>query len=454
MIKPRDIQYLNDEMALLGDEIIVNFADAPPPVVELDSPAPKETGSNPVSFWGDQNDFPQQMILKVEADTELGALLDWKGRLLQGKEVVAVQLVFNKETKKFDTERIDDPEINDFLASIMFNRYWRESCVDFTWFQNIFPDMIKSKSGDTIATLSCHQAAWSRLGKMDNTGTVNQLYVSAMWPDAKPGDEYTKPYPVVDPYRSTVIEDIKKKKAMKRFVYPVSYPSPGKAYYALPAWVAFVNSDWYKIKNLIPQWKLKFMQRILSASFVVTIPSAYWKIANKDWDSLKPDEQLALKKKKVKEINDKLTGIEGVGATILSEVGIDERGNPIPGFTFTPIASGFKDGEHLEDSQEASQHLMRALSVDPTLVGNGPGRGKDAGSGSDKRIAMNIQTAILQPYRNVILEPAYFIADYNGWMTRYKNLLRFQVIEVELQTLDNGPTSQVTDPVTPKPATK
>jgi hypothetical protein len=441
------VQFISDHLAQSG-EIIFNIA-TDPPAVELDQVAPKETGSNPVAFWSENNDFPQEVIKKVEVDTELGALLDWKGRLLQGKEVVAVVLVFNSETKKFDVERIDDPDINEYLADIPFNRYWREACVDFTYFQNIFPDMIKSKDGNSIATLSCHQAAWSRFEKMNDKGTILNLYVSAMWPEAKPGDGYTTKYPVVDPYKSTVIDDIKAKKNVKRFVYPVNYPSPGKAYYTLAPWIAYVNSDWYKIKNLIPQWKLKFMQRILSASYVVTIPSAYWKIANKDWDSLDEPERKNIKKAKVKEISEKLTGMEGVGATILSEVGTDDTGNPIPGFTFTPIASGFKDGEHLEDSQEASQHLMRSLGVDPTLVGNGPGRGQDSGSGSDKRIAMNIQTAILQPYRNIILEPLYFKAKYDGWTEKHKNL-RFQVIEVELQTLDNGPTSQVKDPVTPK----
>lgn len=449
MIKPSEAEFIGDNLALIGNgEIIVNYA-TPEPEIELDSPRPKETGSNPVSFWGEANDFPQQTIQKVEADTELGALLDWKGRLLQGKEVIAVVLKFNETTKKFETERIDDEEINGFLSSIQFNRYWRESCVDFTWFQNIFPDMVKSKGGDKIATLSVHQAAWSRFAKMDTTGTINTLYVSANWPDAKPEDEYTKTYTVVDPYRSTIIADLKKKRALKRFVYPVNYPSPGKAYYSLAPWVAFVNSDWYNIKKLIPEWKLKFMKRILSASYVVTIPAGYWRLANKDWDSLEKEDQEKIKKAKVADMNKKLTGIEGVGATLLSEVGTDPSGNPVNGFTFTPIASGFTDGQHLEDSQEASQHLMRALNVDPTLVGNGPGRGKDSGSGSDKRIAMNIQTAILQPYRNVILEPLVFAALYNGWFERYPTL-RFPVVEVELQTLDQGATSKITDPVTPK----
>jgi len=444
----KKVEFLSDSMAIVSD-IIINM-ETPDPAVPMDSPRPKESGSSDVSFWGPENKFPQEVIEKVENDTELGALLDWKGRLLQGKEVIAVQLVYNPDKKDFDTQRIDDDEINDYLASIPFQRYWREACIDFTWFHNIFPDLIKSKDGQSIATISCHHAAWTRLAKMDNTGTVTKAYVSANWPEAKPGDEYTKDYTVVDPYNSSVIENTKNKKGLKRFIYPVSYHSPGKAYYSLAPWVSFINSDWYEIKKLIPQWKLKFMKRILSAKYVLSIPINYWKSVNKDWDNLTKEAQLDIKKAKVKEISEKLTGIEGVGATILSEVGFDNEGKELPAIKLTPIESGFQSGEHLEDSQEASQHLMRALNVDPTLVGNGPGRGTDSGSGSDKRIAMNIATAILTPYRNIILEPAYFKAKYDGWTERVKNL-RFVVVEVELGTLDEGPTAVIKNPVTPNP---
>jgi len=442
-------EFFGKGLAVHGD-IIFNL-ETPETAVPMYSPRPKETSSSPVAFWGEGNDFPQQVIAKVEADTEIGALLDWKGRLLQGKEVVAVERVWNEAKRDFDTVRINDQQINDFLADIPWQRYWREACTDFTWFQNIFPDLIKSKDGNSIAVISCHHAAWTRLGRMDKTGTVKTGYVSAEWPEAKPDGEYTQKFTVVDPYDSSIVEKTKANNALKRFIYPVSYASPGKAYYALAPWIAFVNSSWYQIKNLIPVWKLQFLQRILSAAKMVSIPHTYWAIANKDWNSLSPKEQKEVKKAKIKEISEKLTGIEGVGSTILSEIGTDDAGREIPSIKVESIESGFKDGEHLEDSQEASQHLMRSLNVDPTLVGNGPGRGNDSGSGSDKRIAMNIATAILTPYRNVILEPLIFKAKYDGWYKRYPNL-RFEVVEVDLGTLDEGPTSKVSNLVTTQPA--
>lgn len=86
---------------------------------------------------------------------------------------------------------------------------------------------------------------------------------------------------------------------------------------------------------------------------------------------------------------------------------------------------------------------MRAVGVDPTLVGDGPGKKMGGGSGSDKRIAFNIYVALLQAYRDVILEPLYFIAEYNGWRKKYKGL-KFKTVEVELQTLDQGNTAKET----------
>jgi len=445
------LEFRGDDVAIYNDIIIDMWT--PDPAVPMKSPRPKETGSLEYSPWGEGNDFPQQTIAKVEADTELGALLNWLGRLLQGKQVVAMQEVWNEEKKKFDIVEVKDQEIKDFLSSISWKRYWREACVDFTWFQNIFPDMFKSKDGKSIATISCHHAAWTRLGKMNGSGTVEKAYVSAMWPDSKVGDEYTQEHKVVDPYDASLIENLKADTKLTRFIYPVNYPSPGKAYYSLSPWIAFINSDWYKIKNLIPKWKLRFMERLLSAAKLLTIHPNYWRTAYKDWDALGRDEQLELKKAKVKEISASLSGIEGAGATILTEMVTDNDGKPVPGFTLTSIESGFKDGQNLEDSQEASQHLMRAMNVDPTLVGNGPGRGKDAGSGSDKRIAMNIATAILTPYRDVILEPLVLKAMYDGWKDRIQNLF-FSVVEVDLQTLDEGSTSKDSIAVNTQPATK
>jgi len=81
------------------------------------------------------------------------------------------------------------------------------------------------------------------------------------------------------------------------------------------------------------------------------------------------------------------------------------------------------------------------LDLDPTLVGDSPGKNMGSGSGSDKRVAFNAKVALLNPHRELLLEPLYFIAEYNGWKAKYPRL-EFKFIEVELETLDKGKTSK------------
>jgi hypothetical protein len=102
-----------------------------------------------------------------------------------------------------------------------------------------------------------------------------------------------------------------------------------------------------------------------------------------------------------------------------------------------PIEDKLREGTFLEDSREASQHLRSALGLDSALTGDGPGKGMGAGSGSDKRIALNIYVALQQPYREVLFEPLYFIAEYNGWTKRYPHF-KLKTVEIQLETLDRA----------------
>ncbi|MFD2163674.1 hypothetical protein ACFSJU_14790 [Paradesertivirga mongoliensis] len=449
------IEYIGNGLAMLGEHGIIVNMGADELIVAPKSPKPErpnEGGSSNVAFWGEDNDFPQQVIERVEKDTELPPLLDWKGRALQGREVVAVDLVWNKEKKDFDVVRINDPEINNFIAARTFKRYWREACVDFSWFGMPFPDLIKNAGMDKIAYLGTHDASWCRWSKQNPKGNITVCYVASNWPDAKESDPTTMKFPVVDPYDPLAAEKLKEDKRIRRCVFPINYPSPGKAYYPSTPYHSFLFSKWYDIKQLIPEMKASLMQKILSAKWILHIPVNYWPSIYPTWHQMTPDERLEKKKLKVAEIEKTLTGTANAGKTVLFEVGVDDHGNIIPGWKLEPIMDALKDGQHLEDSNEASMHGMRGLGTDPALVGDGPGKTNNGSSSSDKRIAFNIFVAQLTPYREVLFEPLYFIAEFNGWLNRYPNL-RFKVLEIELETLDKAhATSKETNPVTTNPA--
>lgn len=443
------VEYINDDLALVGNgEVIVALGD-PLAMGELKnqpkSPKKKPEGSEELANWGDENNFPQQVIAVAEQSTELPTLLDWSARALQGKEVVAMQRYLDENTAQpdkstFKLKPINDEEINDFLTSITTKRYMREASQDMVWFFNVFPELIKSKNGNQISYIGTQDASFCRWGKQDNKGVIKKCYVNANWPDAKAKDTETIEYEVIDPYSTEKVEDFKKSKK-DSIIYPVSYPSPGKVYYQLAKWHGFITTGWAEIARSIPNNKKSLMSRILTAKYIIRIPLTYWPAVYQDWNKKTQEEQLEIKKSKIKSINDQLTGPSNSGKTILNEFGKDLDGRDVPAWEIVPIENNIEGGEQLEDSREASEHLMRAIGVDPTLVGDGPGKKMGGGSGSDKRVAFNIYVALLQPYRDVILEPFHFIAEYNGWKQKYPGLT-FKIVEVELQTLDQGNTSK------------
>lgn len=443
------VEYISDDLALVGNGEVLVAIGNPLAMGELSSqpksPQKKQEGSGELASWGDENDFPQKVIEVAEKSTELPTLLDWSARTLQGKEVIAMQRFFvedpeNPEKSAFKLKPINDEDINDFLTAITTKRYMREASLDLCWFFNVFPELIKSKKGDKISYIGTQDASFCRWGKQNSKGTIDKCFVNANWPEAKADDKETISYEVIDPYSTEKVELFKKSKKGSA-IYPVSYPSPGKVYYQLAKWHGFITAGWAQIARAIPNNKKSMMSRILTAKYIVRIPLTYWPAVYKDWQKLSQEDQLKIKKTKIASINEQLTGTDNAGKTILNEFGKDMDGRDVPAWEIEPIESNIQGGEYLEDSREASEHLMRALGVDPTLVGDGPGKKMGGGSGSDKRVAFNIYVALLQPYRDVILEPFYFIAEYNGWMQKYPGLT-FKIVEVELQTLDQGNTSK------------
>ena len=431
----KKVDLLDDSTALMVDHGIIVMMESPsvPPI----SPIPKSFGNSAISPWGTGNDFPQQIIELASRSTELATLLEKKSLILHGRKVIAVNEVWDNESKEYEDHPLDDDEINNFLSSRMFKKYWTKAVLNFHWFWNIFPELRKNVAGDKIVGLGIMDSSWCRWGVMDNNGIIQKCYVSANWPNAKISDDTTTTLDVVDPYSPTVIADLKKAKNIKKIVYPTSYPSPGKAYYQLAPWDGWRASGWPELSQMIPKSKVKLMTHLLSAKFILEIPTTYWSSVHPDWAKKTRDEQKEIKTAKVKEVNDMLTGVENCGKTILVEAGFDNSGNPIPSWKIVPIEDKLRDGNFLEDSREASRHLRSALNLDSALIGDDQGKTLGGGGGSDKRIAFNISAALMQPYREVLFEPIYFIAEYNGWLDRCPNL-KFKTVEIQLETLDKA----------------
>ena len=176
--KNKTIEFVSDNMAVLPAHglivAITGGGDISPNTPKPRSPKEKSEHSvGTIAYWGEDNQFPQDVICRAKKDLGLLSLLDKKSRLLQGREVIAVQMVYNSEKRDFDTVRINDLEINEFLADSIFQRYWREACVDFTWYHNIFPDLIKDVEKENIPYIGTHDASHCRWSLQNNKGVIH-----------------------------------------------------------------------------------------------------------------------------------------------------------------------------------------------------------------------------------------------------------------------------------------
>ncbi len=129
-----------------------------------------------------------------------------------------------------------------------------------------------------------------------------------------------------------------------------------------------------------------------------------------------------------------MAGTDGAGKSIMTITMPDPQnpGNTIKVFTVTAVDDKIKSGLYIEDSQEASSHIYTALQVDPTLSGISPGKQMGAGSGSDKRVAFNVFSALHKFHRDLLLEVLNLVRDYNGWPAD----LEFRFLIPQVNTAD------------------
>jgi hypothetical protein len=410
------------------------------PAVAADSPAPFTLSSiDDIAPWGDNNLFPQEIIELAERSTELPSLLNWKAKAALGAETLPYNREYNEATKEWEDVPITDPDIVSFFLSQKTKLYLRESFTDLYWFANVFPDLIKNEAGDKIAYLGTHDASWCRWYKMNNQGWVDKCAVSSYWPGGGIyGDpKYFRVHDVVNPYDWNVVDKLKGNEQIKRFVYPVSLPSPGHAYYQVAPWDGLRTSGWLKVAAQIPVFKLAIMRNQVHIKYLIKIPNTYWPAAFPLWNTYTQEQKVAKKKEKLAEINKTLSNVENAGKSILNEVGFDKDGQKLPGWDIEEIGDKLKDGAYIEDSQEASAHTLRALGLDGSLVGSGPGRDLNAGGGSDKLIAFNMYCALLGSERDAVHAPIYFIAEYNGWLERYP-FFKVKTTDASPQALDTS----------------
>jgi hypothetical protein len=381
------------------------------------APQVKVTGdvaeANTFAKWGTDNLLPFTIINAVNSNAVLSQAIYWKSNAVISGGLAYGNLVIDENGRE-KLERVIDPVVEEWLYKSNVPRYLREASMEYYKFWNVFPELILSNDRNTIASLSCHESAHCRWGLQNTKGLIDTCYINAQWDNGGKWDSpETEKISVIDVYYDPVAT-VRAQTALASFIYPLAGTSSGKTYYQDAPWHALINQGWLDVANGIAKYKKAILKNSMHVKYQLEIAEWWFQAKYADWDS-KPALKAQRMQAELTAFNQKMKGEDGAGNSLINMKRIIDN-KEYSGWTITAIPDLMKDDKYLGDSQESDSHIFFALGLDATLIGTVPGKGMGAGSGSDKRVAMNIAIANSKAEQDIILEPLNFIFRFNGFV--------------------------------------
>lgn len=384
-------------------------------------PEKVEDGFGDISVWGEDNLFPQHVVDDYEPNTIIPQTLERQSRMLQsGGLMYGFPEGYDADGNEI-FKPIRDEKVELWLKRTNINRYLREASLSFYWFYNTFPELILSKDRKTITHIYSKRPEFCRWSKtLGPIGFSKYCYMNAHWSDqtSEKGKDTLK-ISVLDPhfephYFLNQGRDYK-------YIYPVSYPTPDKFFYQLAPHNSVRTSGWLDVAKSIPAFKKSLFKNQVTVKYMIKISTWWWEWAYPGFGKLPQPQKQDIMQEEIENFEKFMTGPDKAGNSIITTYQSDPQlQKQYGGWEIIPIDNKLKDGIYIEDSLEASSHLIYALGLDHALLGTIPSGDMGAGSGSDKRVAYNIYIAMIEPHRDVIAEPIQFAFDHNGWPYKVK----------------------------------
>ncbi|MCT4636240.1 MAG: hypothetical protein N4A72_00895 [Bacteroidales bacterium] len=424
-----DIGYLSECKAVIMQQSSREIFKEPESSVTI--------GKYTVCPWGKNNDLPQQVMKKIKKSEVVNSNLLFNTLVAYGQGIKPAKRVIKKGKTTY--EDVTDQQVLDFFEENDITGWWLESCTDMKTFFNVFPEVILSNDGKTITELSHKEAVYSRWTVMNKkTAQIDYHLYSSKWDDS-PSEENVEPTPALHRKRplKDLRERIEKGSKDRRFVIPVTFPTPGKLYYSEPAWWSIFESGWYDFLTMIPEFKKALLKNQMAVRFIIYISDKYWSelFQAEGIDVTDNDAVVKRKQEEYDKFNKFLSGEKNAGKAIVALKKFMAAGNSGAFEKYVeiePIKGDIKGGEYIEDSEEVSNIVSYAMSVHPSLIGSTPGKNKGSFSGTDKRELFMIKQAMEKPFRDRILRVLTVIKRYNNWPED----IVFMVPDIEFTTLD------------------
>ena len=394
---------------------------------------PKLAG--PFVPWGRNNKLCYEMAEVVRASTVLAPAMRKMSRLLYGDGII-----YEVETKDEKGNSVwiegNDPEIDDWIEETDLASYFRNACFYYYFYENVQVGLQTTINKKKINRIWVEKTEQVRYAWQDENGYIPLAFISANW---KLSNDITRAIqvPILDPTYS--LSKQIEKKAGCRFLIPLSLEdaSPDENFYTTPAWYSAVLSNWVDFAKSIPEFKSAMMKNQVALKYHIEIDTRYWTFKyGEAWENFGEKERTSIIKQHLTEFNANLSGTKNASNTLITH-SVTEGDKTINFWKVTPIDDKIKTGVYIEDSQEATSHLLYSLGCDPALTGTGPGKGFSSGSGSDKNAAYNIFMMEAKPIHDNLLRPVIAASRFNGF-NRPDRRVRWKVRRPMMVQMDSG----------------
>jgi hypothetical protein len=387
-------------------------------------PTEKSNVTGEIVPWGINNDFPQKVLKEIRRNTIIGPTLKKQA------EIAYDQIVYGFEKPnangKPQWEQAYDEKVEAFFDRSHIHRYAIEALRNFYYFYFAVPRMILTADRSEVYSLTCYKSAHFRYAKPEKSGYIGKGYVCADWETiVSVNSEYVEEIDLIDIYADPAM--YKEKTQKTKYIYPLAYPTEDEIHYPLVDWNTARESGWLEVAQSIPRFKKALMKNQISLKNLIQVPSWWWDWKYPGFTKMEQAERKKLMDLEIDRFEKFFTGDEKAGSSMLvTFISDPAHQKEYQGWKIEAVDNKIKDGMYIEDSNEASSHLLYALSMDPAIIGSQPGSKMGAGSGSDKRVAFNIYVDTVKAHQDLILEPLSWVAKYNGWPNykfKFKNAL-------------------------------
>jgi hypothetical protein len=405
-----------------------------------DELSPVKIGNYTIAPWGENNDLPNQVRTKAEANEVVSSNLLFNTSVAYGSGPKPMRRIIENGKVVGYEELFTGPEA-EFFEDNDIGLYLMEQLTDMNYFFNTFPEIILSADKRNIVSLRSKEAMFSRWTVMNGKGVVEYHLYSAKWADGPKEEDIIVSDALDDynPYLDLTTRLASNKYKNLRFIVPVFMPTPGRPYYAKPNWWSIFSSGWYDHAVSIPLLKNALIKNNLGVRFIVYVSDKYWKeVFNKESIDQSDKKAVAERINKEKEaFATFLAGEKNVGKAIMAtkSFAASATGSTEEKYVeIVPIKNDLNGGELLQDSEEASNIISYSMGVHTALIGATPGKNKGSMGGTDKRELFMIKQALTVPMLHRVLRPFSLIKKFNRWDENFV----IQVPEYTFTTLDQN----------------